>query len=127
MEVLVALVIFAIVVVASSRVFIQVLDVTKRSEENTEAILRFEDLIYQLETGERSDLLYYGGRGQLEGFAYEIKSQVVKEEMKDQGQTLKEEATNEVFMTYLLDTHLSWKEGKRFLVQDLLLSEGRGL
>lgn len=88
-EALIAILILSVVLVASLGGIAQTLKLSKRGEETTKAILAFENLLFDFETGERLDLVLYGGKGRSEeGYDYEINPSA---------------------------TRLSWKEGKESL------------
>lgn len=72
-EALIAILLLSLVLTASLGGIAQALRLSKRGEETTKAVLAFENLLFDLETGERLDLVYYGGKGRLEeGYDYEI-------------------------------------------------------
>ena len=106
MEVLIAISVLAIAFVAFVAVLGQVLNITSRSTDLTHAIAKYETLFFDLENGERNDLVSYGGRGGIEGgYQYEILSQ------------------QETDGYFTLKTKIFWKGGKDFMDLDLLLPE----
>jgi competence protein ComGC len=106
MEALIAILILLIGFVSFVAVIGQVLKVTTRTEELTRAINQYEALIFELESGEKNDLVSYGGSGGLDkGLRYEIISR------------------QEVGGYFSLEAKLSWRGGDDFLNSELLLSE----
>lgn len=96
-EALIAILLLSLVLVASLGGIAQALRISKRGEETTKAILAFENLLFDLETGGRLDLVLYGGKGRLkEGYDYEISPSNMR---------------------------LSWKEGKESLDLETFLQE----
>ena len=67
LEALIAILILSIALVASLGGIAQALRIAKRGEETTRNLLAFERILYELETGERLDLVSEGGKGELEG------------------------------------------------------------
>jgi len=62
LEVLIAVVILSVTVTAFIAGISQSLRLSQRSEEITQAVLKLEASFSELETGERSELVRYGGR-----------------------------------------------------------------
>ena len=74
-EAVVVILILAIGFTAFVGVLSQALKVSSRAQRLTEALLQFENLLFQLETGERVDLIDYGGQGRLmENYRYQIQT-----------------------------------------------------
>jgi len=73
-EALVAVLILSAALAASLGALGQALRLTRCAEAHTRAVHALEDLLFDLETGGRADLLRYGGKGPLEDYQYEIKS-----------------------------------------------------
>lgn len=112
-EALIAILLLSLVLTASLGGIAQGLKLSKRGEDTTKAILAFENLLFDFETGERLDLVLYGGRGKLEeGLGYEI---------DPQRKAPKEEESLVSFSS--LNLALSWKEGKESLALQTFLEE----
>ena len=74
-EVLVAILVLSISMVAIVGTIGQVLTLSKRADETAKAVFQMENLLFSLESGARSDLVLYGGRENLsDGFGCEIKT-----------------------------------------------------
>lgn len=105
MEVLIVILILAIVFVAFMGVMSQALKVSSRSRRQTEAVMRYENFLFELENGLRADLVSFGGRGELGGgYQYAVNAQESKE-----------------FYAYL-KSKLTWN-GKESLDLDLVMPE----
>lgn len=103
MEVLIVVLIMAVAFVAFMGVMGEVLRVSSKANQVTEAVSRYEAILFEIETGLRPDLASYGGRGDLgEGFNYRI-----------------EPETDLKFGSFL-KSRLSWNGGKEFLDLDLI-------
>ncbi len=75
MEALILILILAVTFVAFIGVIGQALKISSRSRDLSKAISEAEMLFFEVESGLRPDLANEGGRGELDGFQYEIKSQ----------------------------------------------------
>ncbi|OGW69581.1 MAG: hypothetical protein A2036_04320 [Omnitrophica bacterium GWA2_50_21] len=74
-EVLIALVIIALAVTVSLGGIAAVLRFSEKMNQRTEAMSELEQLLFQLESGNRVDLFLYGGRGPLaKGYQYDIQT-----------------------------------------------------
>jgi len=74
-EVLIALVVIALVVTVSLGGIAAALRFSEKMNQRTEAMSELEQLLFQLESGDRVDLFLYGGRGPLtKGYEYDIKT-----------------------------------------------------
>ncbi len=62
LEVLIALLILAVTFTASMGVVFRALRISQRAEETTEAVLKTDKVLFELESGLRADLAKYGGR-----------------------------------------------------------------
>ena len=97
-EVLIAVMVLAVAFVALMGAMAQAVKVSSRSSRVTEAISRYEPLLFEIESGLRPDIAGYGGHGEMEGkYRYKIEA----EKNEELGSFLK--------------SRLSWKEGKEFL------------
>ncbi len=98
MEVLITLLMLAVVFTAFMGAIARAAQVSNKAARLTEALTQVDAFLFELESGMRSDLAGYGGRGQLDkGFVYRMDAQ----EKKDFGAYLK--------------SRFSWKEGKEHL------------
>lgn len=75
-EVMIAMVILSIASVALMGVLGGALKATGKGEAVTKGLLELEKLMYRLETGDRMDLLLYGGKENVEGLIFDVKSQM---------------------------------------------------
>ena len=66
-EALIALLILSVTLVALIGVTGQALKISERGIKTTEALLGMEEILFQLESGIRVDLVKYGGRENLKG------------------------------------------------------------
>ena len=108
-EALLALLILSLVLVASLGAIAQGLRIAKKGEETTRALLTFEKILFDLETGKRLDWVLYGGKGEWdEKYQYEMTSRV--------------ETNLPLFSS--LKTRLSWKEGRGSLQLETFLFGG---
>ena len=105
-EVLIVIMILAVAFTAFLGGMAQVLKVSSKSSRMTDAISRYDSLLFEIENGLRPDLAGYGGHGELgEGYRYQIDSKAGRE------------------FSSLLKSRFSWKEGKEFLELELLASK----
>lgn len=104
-EALIAIVILSIVTVTFLAGMAQALKVQDKVNRTTEAILQFEKLLYELETGRRHDLLTYGGREKLQTYDLEVKSEELNPTRR----------TQDLPSFYHLKIKLSWKDAREFL------------
>lgn len=96
-EVLITIMILAVAFTVFLGAMAQTLRVSSKSSQLTDAISAFEPLRFELESGLRPDLVFYGGEGNLKnGYNYRI-------EKNEAGE-----------MDSLLRSRFSWKSGKEF-------------
>ena len=81
-EVLLAILILSTAITAFLGSLSQVLRVTRREIETTQAILPLEHLLFELEIGERSDLLSTGGAGKIGGVGYAVLSKAIARDFR---------------------------------------------
>lgn len=106
-EVLIAILILAVVFVPLMAAMAQSARVASRSSQTTEAVSRYEALLFEVESGLRPDIAGYGGRGELDGqYRYEI------------------DPVKSTEYGSFLKSRLSWKGGKEFLDVELLATKG---
>ncbi len=106
LEVLIVIMILAVAFVAFMGAMAQVVRVSSKSSHMTEAISRYEALLFEIESGLRPDLAGYGGQGNLgEDYHY----QITTEKDREFGAFLK--------------NRFSWKEGKEFLDLEVFASK----
>ena len=80
MEALILILILSVVFVAFMSVMSQALKISSRSCRQTDAVLKYENLLFEIENGFRADLVSFGGRGEFDsGYHYEIQAQESKE------------------------------------------------
>ena len=123
LEALVSILILSVALAASLTGIAQVLRLKERADETTKAIVQFDNLLFQLEAGMRTDLLRDGGRGKIGEFDYDIRSETVNSEntgvKKDET-----EGDPAPFLSFRnVKSHLSWKNGKEFLDIETFLPE----
>ena len=106
-----AVLIISLTLVASLGAMGAALRLSDRAEETTRAVLEIENLLFELETGARADLLQYGGKGKWGDYEYEIRNQTTKIEKTD-------------FNFYDLALRLGWNLGRDFLSLETFLKEG---
>jgi len=96
MEALVSIAILSIALLVGLSAMGQALYVAKKTEELTEMIVSSEDLLFTLETGSRTDLIFYGGKGKVQAndSLYEIKSEEFREELETKKLEEKEPGDN---------------------------------
>ena len=106
-EAMLLMLVLAVGFAAFVTVLAQVLKISVRAQNVTEGRLRFEELLFDLETGSRSDLVAFGGTGILrDGYRYEIQS-------REKGPGF-----------YQMQTQLTGPLEKEGLEFDLYLAEG---
>ena len=90
-EVLIALLVIALAVTASLAGIAEALRFSVNMNQRAEAMAEMTKLLFELETGDRFDLFYYGGKGKLEeGSSYEIQSDSPKGGAFDQAEFYRE-------------------------------------
>lgn len=103
MEVLLAILILSIAFVSFAAVIGQVLKVTSKSQDLTLALLKYEEALFELENGQRNDVVHYGGQGAAgEDYGYAFQSDAVSGNY------------------FTLKGKLLWKKGNDFLEVDLI-------
>ena len=112
-EVLIAIVILSVVMTTCVGAVSQALRISEKAGEWTRARLAMEGLLFELRSGERLDLLVYGGRGKMEEkYQYEIQS----DQLDVTGSVIP-------FYFYLVQARLSWKGARDFLDLNLFVKE----
>ena len=107
MEALILILIISVTFTAFIGVIVQALKVSSRSRETTDAVSKYEFLLFELENGFRADLLNFGGRENVEGgYEYEIKNDGDKDSYAS------------------LRSKLSWRGGKESFEFDLVMPQG---
>ena len=106
MEALILILIISVTFTAFIGVIAQALKISSRSRNLTDAVSKYEYLLFELENGFRADLLNFGGRENVEGgYQYSVKN----EGDKDSYASLK--------------SKLTWKGGKESFEFDLVMPE----
>ena len=88
-EVLVAIVIISVAMVAALAGMSRALKMSERSEAFTQTVLPMEELLFEIETGSRQDLLEAGGKAQFNDKTFQVQSRLAfdaktEKEKKDQ-------------------------------------------
>ena len=104
MEALILILIISVTFTAFIGVMAQSLKISSRSRALTDAVSKYEFLLFELESGFRADLLNFGGREEIEGgYQYSIQNEEDKESYA------------------FLKSKLTWKSGKESLEFDLVM------
>ena len=126
-EALIAILILSVVLVAALGGISQGLRLSSRAEETTKAVLAFESLLFELETGTRSDLVGFGGSGNLGEYSYHIESQSSDSENSSPSEAESDsdsDSDHEGPSFYQIKGRMDWKDGKENIALEAYLSQG---
>ncbi len=85
-EVLVAIVIISVAMVAALAGMARALKMSERSEAFTETVLPMEQLLFEIETGSRQDLLETGGKAEFKDKTFQVHSSLAVESETENAQ-----------------------------------------
>jgi len=112
-EVLIAIVILSVVLVATVGGVFQALRISDRAKAMSATIRATEQLLFELASGERLDLVVYGGRGKVEEkYQYEVES----DQLDVTGSVIP-------FYFYLLKMRVGPEGSRNFMDLNLFLKE----